>query len=127
MTDKTDECWSRDNEWFGCTSLGELIDENDDLEVGQTVFVADSEPADTSSLIDAEDVIEMLRARAYDNYGESAEDWPDVSPEQKKELDDMLKGWIENSAPARFWRVTNAREYVLTAEDLPLTQEGNSK
>lgn len=122
MTDTTHECWSRDNEWFGCTSLGELIDENDDFEVGQIVFVADAEPADTSGLVDAGDVIEMLGERAYDNYGESAEDWPDVSPEQKKELDDLLQGWIEKNAPARFWSVTNVREYVLTADDLPATQ-----
>lgn len=33
-----DETWSANEELFNCDSLGELLDENDDLEVGASVW-----------------------------------------------------------------------------------------
>lgn len=112
-----DETWSADEELFNCDSLGDLLDENDDLEVGATVWKGEKFPINTTGYVDAGDVIEMLGERAYDDVGEFAEDWPDVPDEARQELDALLSEWISKHCIATFYRVRNVVEYKLTAED----------
>lgn len=112
-----DETWSANEELFNCDSLGELLDENDDLDVGATVWKGEKFPINTAGYIDAGDVIEMLGERAYDDVGEFAEDWPDVPDEAHQELDALLSEWISKHCTATFYRVRNVVEYKLTAED----------
>ena len=112
-----DETWSADEELFNCDSLGELLDENDDLEVGASVWKGEKFPINTAGYVDADDVIEMLGERAYDDVGEFAEDWPDVPDEARQELDLLLSEWISKHCIATFYRVRNVVEYKLTAED----------
>jgi len=112
-----DETWSANEELFNCDSLGELLDENDDLEVGATVWKGEKIPIKTAGYVDAGDVIEMLGERAYDDVGEFAEDWPDVPDEARQELDSLLSEWISKHCIATFYRVRNVVEYKLTPED----------
>ena len=112
-----DETWSANEELFNCDSLGELLDENDDLEVGATVWKGEKFPINTAGYVDASDIIEMLGERAYDDVGEFAEDWPDVPDEARQELDALLSEWISKHCTATFYRVRNVVEYKLTAED----------
>lgn len=113
------ECWSIDNECFNAVCLGELVDSNsDDIVVGTVVYKGDAVSADISSLLSAEDIVEMLSERAYDEYGEAAEDYPDVSKEEMAELDKLLQGWIEKCCKPTFYSVRNVKEYVITEEDL---------
>ncbi len=112
------ECWSIDDENYNAHSLGELLDSHDYLKVGQDVFVADAIPATPETLVDADDIVEMFAERAYDEYGECAQDWPEVTEEAKVELDALLQAWAEKHCKALFWRVENSRAYTLTADDL---------
>lgn len=118
MTEKK-ECWSVDEECFNAQSLGDLVDSNYGLEVGQTVWVGDALHPDAGSYVDAESVIEQMGERASDDCGEAAEDYPDVDKEAMQELDDLLKAWARKHCTPRFWSVHNIREYTITAEDLP--------
>src|SRR5471030_1432361 len=113
-----DECWSANEEDFNSGSLGELIDRNDHLEVGATVYVADAEPIALSRLVDAEDVLDTMRDRASDIVGEHADDYPDVDKGAEAELSELLAGWIAKHCPPRFYEVSNVRPYVLTADDI---------
>lgn len=119
------ECWSADEECFNAETLGDLLDGNDELEAGHTVWVGDALPPDAASYIDADSVIEQMGERAMDDCGECAEDYPDVTAEARRELDDALKAWARKHCTPRFWQVRNVREYVLTAEDVP--QEVDAK
>ncbi|MBY4726642.1 MULTISPECIES: hypothetical protein [Burkholderia] len=110
--------WSRNNEDFTCDELDELLDTHDDLTVGDVVFVGDAEPVPIKYLCDADDVIGTMGDRAYDQVGEYADGYPDVTPEARAELDALLAGWIEKHAKPTFYSVVNVRQYVITAADM---------
>lgn len=113
------ECWSSNGEDFNSDSLEDLLDINDHLEVGDTVWKADAVKPDPTSYVSASDVIELISERASDDGGEYAEDFPDVSKEAATELDELLAGWIKkHCAEPRFYLVLNPAEYTLTADDL---------
>ena len=107
-----------DNEeyWHGY-SLSEVI-QNGDLKAEDTVWTGIAEDFDTTSLIDASDIIDLLSERAYDNLGECAEDFPNVSKEAVKELNDFLKDWISRNDNAPYYHVKNVEEIILTQADI---------
>jgi RNA-splicing ligase RtcB len=118
MNEQRAECWSVDGSDFSYTSLGDLLDGNDDIEVGQVVHVGDPVHPDATEFVDAGDVIDLIATRAYDIGHEHADDFPDVTDEARAELDALLQGWITKHCKVTFYEVENAREYVITAEDL---------
>jgi hypothetical protein len=117
---ETLECWSVDGSDFRYQTLGDLLDSNDHLEKGCIVMVGNQVACDPADWVDADDVIENLACRGSDEGGEWADDYPDVSPEAKAELQTYLEAWARKHAPASFYTVTNVREYVLTYEDCPI-------
>lgn len=110
--------WSRNNEDFTWDELDELLDSHDDLTVGDVVFVGDVAPVPIKYLCDADDVIDTMGDRAYDQVGEYADGYPDVTPEAKAELEALLAGWIEKHAKPTFYSVINVREHKITAADI---------
>jgi len=115
----SDKVWSADEESFCHTSLVDLLDSDDSIIEGSTVWCGDADKPSASELIDADDVIELLASRAADVGGEWAEDYPDVTKEAKGELEALLWSWVEKHCKPEFWSVTNAEKYVVTADDLP--------
>lgn len=128
MSDRTqdevaDECWSMDGESYVYSSLGDLIDSNrDTLEVGSVVHIGDKNRPDPADFIGADDVVELLEARADDMCGEWAESWPSASREALAELDAgldaLITAWVAKHAPISFYSVNNSREYTITEDDL---------
>ncbi|WP_431207476.1 hypothetical protein [Burkholderia cepacia] len=110
--------WSRNNEDFTWDELDELLDTHDDLAVGDVVFIGEVAPIQTKHLCDADDVIDLIGERAYDEVGEYADNYPDVTPEARAELDALLAGWIEKHAKPTFYSVINVRRHIITAEDM---------
>lgn len=112
--------WSHDNETFNCTDLGELLDQmvcDEELQAGRVVYYG--EPVEPRRIwVDADSVIEDIENRAYDDGGEHTEDFPNVSPEAKAELDAFLKEWQETHCKPTWWAVRNVKEYTLTTEDI---------
>jgi hypothetical protein len=113
------ECWSANQEDFIYETLGDLLDANDELEAGSTVYVGEAESPSYKQLCSADDVIEMMGERAYDVGGEWAEDFPDVTKEAVQELDALLLAWMQKHCHINFWTVNNVKPYVLTEEDAP--------
>lgn len=111
------ECWSADEEDFNSTSLGALLDNNDHLVVGSTVWSGEAAKPELSELCSAQDVIETMADRASDIAGEHADDYPDVSAEAKAKLDALLCAWIAEHCPPSFYTVTNVQPHTLTADD----------
>lgn len=117
-----DMAWSiSDEDWFGdCRSLEELIDYHgiDAFEVGQIVYCGDIAPCRDTGWIDADDLIEMIGERAYDEAGEAAEDFPNVSKEAKQELADFLDRWQRTNCKPTFYSVEKVRTHAITEADL---------
>ncbi|QTD91787.1 hypothetical protein [Burkholderia anthina] len=109
--------WSKDNEYFSCDDLCELLDMHDELAIGDVVYYGDVAPIPTPNLCDADDIITMIGERAYDEVGEAADGYPDISADAKAELESLIAGWIEKHSKPTFYRVINVREYVITADD----------
>ena len=88
-----------------------------DVEAGATVYFGEAiEPR--THWVDADEVIERIGIRAYDEHGEHAEDYPEVSDEAKAELDAFLTQWQATHCRANFWVVTNVQPHTVTAEEL---------
>jgi hypothetical protein len=69
----------------------------------------------------AEHVIEHMSENSYEECGELAEDWPDVSPEQLKELEDglktLLEGWARKHFEMPAWAPVGEPELVNKAKE----------
>ncbi|WP_303698616.1 hypothetical protein [Pseudomonas aeruginosa] len=114
----TRECWSANDEDFNCVSLADLLNENEDLKPGDTVYRAQAIKPDPTGYVHARDVIELLVERAWDDGGEYAEGWPDIGKEEEEELNQLLESWIRKHCPTTtWWRVKDSTPYVLTESD----------
>ncbi|WP_019103439.1 hypothetical protein [Chromobacterium haemolyticum] len=109
--------WSANDEDFTAESLQDLIDQDDDIQLGQIVYVGDVQLHDTG-WIDADDVIEMIGDRWYDEGGEYADGGPDIPAEAKAELDGFLTRWQAEHCVASFFKVVNVRQHTITESDL---------
>lgn len=123
MTKKIEHCYSQDGEQFNHTELGDLIgdmqcDYEDSELIGMTYYKAEAHRDDGANLIDVDDILEMLGERAYDNYGECSEDWPDPSIFATQKLKRYLAGWIRKECPQNFWKVKNVEQCVIVQDDL---------
>ena len=119
--------WATDGEAFTSSSKEEAIDklhfDNTSDLLGETLYYGNATKPNVSILVGADDVIEMLGERAYDNYGEWAQIFPDLSKNDIKDkaamdaLNTYLKAWITENCPVNFWQVENVQKYTITQED----------
>lgn len=110
--------WSSNGEDFRYDTLSDLID-CEGPPVGKVVHFGDVCDIEPSDLIDADDVIQTMQDRAYDEAGEHAENYAEnVSDEAVKELNDFLSAWINKYASPTFFVVKNVHEHIITEEDL---------
>lgn len=111
--------WSCDEDQWWQEEFEEVLDcleVTGELEVGRIIY--QGTPKRPSPIfIGADDVIELISERAYDIGGEYAYDYPDVSDEQKQELEDFLDKWQRQFIPS-FYTVQDVKGYVITQEDI---------
>ncbi len=89
------------------------------LKPGDSVNVGENTPHRAEDLvrayIDADHIIERLAEGAYENIGEHAGDWPDVSKEDCKKLNEAL---VQAIAPLvgepGFWSIDNPQPVDIT-------------
>ena len=118
MTTENPTYWSDNEEDWNCCCLSDLLDGNDELKAGDTVYFGTVVTPPATAFISADDVLEMMGERAYDNFGEHAKDFPCVTAEAKAELEAMLSDWVNRHCHTTFCRITDVTEYVLTEEDI---------
>lgn len=110
-----EQCYSDDGEYYHSDICSAIYDK----EVGDVIYIGETvHPCASEFVPDADWVLGHMGEQAYDNLGECAEDWPDVSKEAEQELEAFLKDWAVRHCKVSFYKVTNEREYVLTAEDV---------
>ena len=114
--------WATDDETYNLDTLDEVIEhllcDNEPNEiVGCAVSYGEVVPFNTD-WIDADFVIDNIAERGYDEGGEFALDFPDVSAEAKEELETFLSNWQAKHCVANFWKIKNTKEYTITQEDV---------
>lgn len=112
--------WSIDEENYNYESLDELLDaewgQQEHLKEGATVYYGTIKIPSTS-FVDASDIIDVISERAYEEGGEYAEDYPDYSEQDEKDLQEFITQWQARFSP-RFFTIKESKEYTLTAEDV---------
>lgn len=112
------QVWSKDEEYFACESLSELIRDHD-LSVGKVVYFGNASHPSPSTFIDADNIIEQAQERAYDEYGDHAEFFLDgVTEEEKKILNDFLWEWLDRNSDVTFYMVSDVSPYTVTELDI---------
>lgn len=112
-----DIVWSADDEYYNYDSLAELIEGNPDIDAGAEVCFGEKKEVAPSELFDGSDIVEMLAERAYDIAGEAAEDFPDVSKEEIKELEFLVHEWMRKYC-INFYKVVNTKKHTITVADI---------
>lgn len=126
MVDEGDIVWSCNGEDFTHDCKEEAIDsawhwiagKAMHPNVGDKIYFGTVSTPTVNKLVDADDIIEMLGERAYDIGGEYAEDFPDVSAQERDELNTLLQNWIDNYCKPSFYSVLGIQEYIISEEDM---------
>lgn len=117
-----DVAWSLDNrEDWRHETLRDLLQWVAPTDMaGKVVYVADKErPSASAYMPDADCVIDEIINTAWDEGGDYADDYPDVSDEAKAKLNALLEAWADEHLPApTWWQCVNIREYVITQADI---------
>lgn len=101
--------YSLDAENFDLTSLDELFDDLESdglLNVGQVYYSADSETFNPSKYINVDNILENLDELIYDDLGGRYNyDLSCASVETKKELEALMKDWMEKHIKMNYWAI----------------------
>jgi len=114
-----EKCYSTNNEDFNHDSLWaamEEIEDNDGLEPGRVVYEADAIRRPAGYYFDIDHMLEQMGEHANDSCGEHADDFPDVSPDKKTELQKLIRDWLDAHVKVNFYTVKNSKEITITEE-----------
>lgn len=107
-----DLCYSRDDEDFSFTELGDLmqdLDNDGELEPGRVYYEADCTPITHEYIVSEHEIthlLENLDEQVYEEVGEISDcDYTGVSVEAANELRQLVKAWAEKHVALRYWRI----------------------
>jgi hypothetical protein len=111
-----EECWEIDFDIF----LDRLLSQEKDRRdlIGSKYFEGDQIPISTGELFDIGMVLDAINENAYDEIGEWAEDYPDLTDEERQEFKKLIVSFLDNKHKHGFFRVINICKKIITAEDL---------
>lgn len=113
------EVWSANDEDFNSTCLDDLLNDHPELKAGAVVWKAEAKRPEVSTLVDADDILELLDERAYEIGGEWSEDWSaDVASLHRESLQAALEKWCQELPEINFYLVGKSVEYIITEQDL---------
>jgi len=116
---KYEKRWSVDGLNFKYETLGDLIlDNKQNLEGREHVYVAEVYVPFASDFVSADDVLDGMLNRAHDECGRDAEDFPDATPAAIAELEEYLSAWADKHCPVRFYAIGAKHKYLLSKLDI---------
>jgi hypothetical protein len=86
--------------------------------IGKHYFEGDVVTIPTRRLVDIAGIVSQLNETAWEESGEYADEWPDLSREEEKELEDLIVGYLEKKHAPEFYKVVNIVKKTITADDL---------
>lgn len=114
------ECYSRDEECFTETNEMDIVweiisDQTSPSEaIGYTYYKGESYKPSPSSLFNMDRMAEDMQERAYDEYGEWAEDY--LAGENLYELQKIIETWLDDNIPVSFFAVKDVVQKSVTKE-----------
>jgi hypothetical protein len=120
-----EKVFSLDGENYNVHSREELIDSlmdwktksRDEL-IGKEYFEGDPVKPAVRDFVNVDSIIDSINEYANEDHGEYAEDWPDLTRQEKDQLEDLIVKFLEEKSPISFFRVENSVAKKITAEDL---------
>lgn len=112
------ERWSSNQEDFDFSSLDDLLDSNDELTVGDTVYIGTGTKPSPSRFLNMNHFLDSISNAAIDIGGELAEDILDPSEQDINELKSYIENWLTKHCNINFYEIVNIREHVLTEQDM---------
>lgn len=94
------------------TELSAVTDALDNYADAETIYVGQVKTLNVRRMIRADYLLENIGERAYDDVGEAAEHWPELSKDQQAELEGIIADYILSKSPADFYSVENVRVYT---------------
>lgn len=89
-------------------------------EPGAVIHIARASHPDLSELFDVDDLTEGAASRAYEFGGEYADGFPELSVEEKKELERLILSYLKPIVPVNFYRVDESEAHTITFADLEM-------
>ncbi len=94
----------------------DALDGRDALWVDAVIWRGIGVKKDASAYFDLDRLLEDMGERAYDESSEWAQDFPDVSADQKKELESIVAQWLDKNVTVNFWSVKDVQPITVTQE-----------
>ena len=94
------------------TELSAVTDALDNYADAETIYVGQVKTLNVRRMIRADYLLENIGERAYDDVGEAAEHWPELSKDQQAEFEGIIADYILSKSPADFYSVENVRVYT---------------
>jgi hypothetical protein len=116
-----DLCYSLDEETFNYQDLADVLQALDDqgaLVEGATFYEGEAVRHAPSYYFDIDSLIEGMGERAYDDAGEYADTFPDLTKEKSVELQTLIETWLDANVEVRFYAVRDTRKATVTADML---------
>jgi hypothetical protein len=110
-------CYCREGDDACVRDLQSLIDVHE-LEVGDVYTELDLVQPPPSYYFDIDNLLENMAAAADGEAGEHADGFPDLSDEDKAELNQLIGDWLDKKLTVDFFTAINPREKTITADDL---------
>ena len=126
---KTNVCYSVNNEDYAHESVGDVLDELDsigELEVGRVYYEANfchMKTSDFSTLSLIDSLLERLDDDLYEYVGETSDcDFSSVPQNAKDELSKLLCAWIDKHVNVvKYWKIDGKpRALQVTADDIAM-------
>lgn len=111
-----EEIWYDD--WSDIIDQLECNLEEGETLIGQTYYEGEKVDMPMSRMFNIDHFIDALNEKAWDEVGEYADEWPDFSESEKKELESFIVGFLEKHAPALMDSVINIKEMKIIEGDL---------
>lgn len=116
-TPQPETVYSLDGENFRFDDINEALAELEvegDLVDGHMIEAGTPTRHEASEFFRIDDLIDGLRDRAYEEAGEWADDFPDLSKDQRAELESIISNWLDRSIKVTFWTVNGAKPFEIT-------------
>lgn len=92
------------------------MEESGTLFKGATYYIGTAVIPEASSFFDLDLMLEQIGYAARDDYDEAAEDFAELNQAQYKELDSLIKAWLDENLPVSFYTVEDVQAQQITDE-----------
>lgn len=111
-----DILYSIDEEYFYHESVQDALDAIDDLSTESVIWSGTILEIKPSHLFSIDDISEQMITTLYDEVGEFADDEEILTPSQWRELDCIIKDYLDTNGKLSCYKIGNVKKIEVTQE-----------